>query len=128
MKKILIVEDDLSYLELLRERISEEGYDPLTATDGKQGLAVALKERPDLILLDIRMPIMDGLQMLSELRNDPYGAKVKVIMLTNVEPDETTIKKVLKEQPTYYLIKSDVKQSELMNMIQELFEDGDNQR
>ena len=125
MKKVLIVEDDLSYVQLLKDKIKELQCEVLLASDGKEGLDTALKANPDLILLDIRMPVMDGLTMLTELRKTQYGKKVAVIFLTNLEPDESTIKKVLKDQPTYYLIKSDIKRTELMEMIQKLLNENE---
>lgn len=123
MKKILVVEDELAYLKLLEDRLKAEDYEVITAMDGKQGLESALKNRPDLIVLDIRMPVMDGMAMLDELRKQSeYGEKVIVILLTNLEPDGVIIKKVAVDQPTYYLIKSEVKLEELMAKIKEVFE------
>lgn len=120
MKKILIVEDELAYLNLLRNQLREKGYTVIEATNGKKGLEKAKSEKPDLILLDIRMPVMDGMTMLDLLRQDPVGKKTKVIMLTNLEPDETIISKVVSDQPSYYCVKSDVKFNDLLEKIKEL--------
>lgn len=120
MKKILVVEDELAYLNLLRNQLTNNGYTVLEATNGKKGLEIASSENPDLILLDIRMPVMDGMTMLDLLRKDPAGKKTKVIMLTNLEPDDTIIKKVVSDQPSYYCVKSDVKFSDLLDKIKEL--------
>ncbi|HSW88389.1 MAG TPA: response regulator [Candidatus Saccharimonadales bacterium] len=118
--KILIIEDELSYLRLLRDQLTERGYTVIEATDGKEGLATARLQHPDLILLDIRMPVMNGMIMLDELRKDSYGKSAKVIILTNIEPSDRILKKVLVDLPTYYLIKSDIQLAELMEKIQEL--------
>lgn len=120
MKKILIVEDELAYLNLLRNQLREQGYTVIEAIDGKKGLQKAKSEKPDLILLDIRMPVMDGMTMLDLLRQDPSGKKTKVIMLTNLEPDDRIINKVVSDQPSYYCVKSDVKFSDLLEKIKEL--------
>src|SRR3989344_1728070 len=101
MKKILIVEDELAYLELLKSQLTQKGYSVIEAENGKKGLETAKKEKPDLILLDIRMPVMDGITMLDLLRKDEYGKSAKVIILTNLEPDNEIVGKVVTDQPTY---------------------------
>lgn len=75
MKKILIVEDELFLLNLLHAQLTEKGYTVLDATDGKTGLEKAIHDKPDLILLDIKLPIMDGLTMLYLLRKEKVGKK-----------------------------------------------------
>jgi DNA-binding response OmpR family regulator len=88
------------------------------AADGKSGLFLAKKERPDLILLDIVLPVMDGLTVLAELRKDPYGKTAKVILLTNLEATDETIYKVTDDPLVYYLVKSDVKLADLFKKIE----------
>jgi two-component system response regulator (stage 0 sporulation protein A) len=83
-------------------------------------LQKAKSENPDLILLDIRMPIMDGMAVLDLLRKERKGKKAKVIILTNIEPDDKIIDAVLNDQPLYYFIKSDIKLKDLLNKIDEL--------
>ena len=117
MKKILIVEDELAYLKLLNTQLSAKGHTVIEAVNGKEGLEKAIKKQPDLILLDIRMPIMDGMVMLVELRKDSWGKTAKVILLTNIEPDEKILKGVLVEQPIYYFVKSDMQLDDLMDKI-----------
>jgi two-component system, OmpR family, alkaline phosphatase synthesis response regulator PhoP len=120
IKKILIIEDELAYSKLLDDQLTAKGYQIIHAEDGEVGLEIAKKEKPDLILLDIRMPKMDGMTMLNLLRQDPAGKKVKVIMLTNLEPDDKMIGKVVSDQPAYYFIKSDIQFSDLLGKIKEL--------
>jgi len=120
MKKILVIEDETAYVRLLQDELRNNGYTVIDASDGKTGLALAKLERPDLILLDIRMPGMDGMELLTNLRKDSYGKTAKVILLTNLEPDDSILKKVLEDQPSYYLVKSDIQLSELLNKIKEL--------
>ncbi len=72
-KKILVVEDDVPELNALRDKFTREGFSILTAKNGEEGLAIALREHPDLILLDIIMPVMDGITMLVKLREDSWG-------------------------------------------------------
>lgn len=119
MKKILIVEDEHAYLKLLSSQLTEKGYMVIEAIDGQKGLEKAKSERPDLILLDIRMPIMDGMAMLRALRKEEVD-KTKVIVLTNLEPDDKILKEVVDNQPSYYFIKSDIQFNELLEKIKDL--------
>lgn len=123
LKKILIVEDELAYLKLLNSQLTKKGYKVVEAVDGKRGLELAKKERPDLILLDIRLPVMDGMTMLKLLRMDATGAKTKVIMLTNLEPNTKIIESAITNQPVYYFVKSDIQFKDLLGKIQELLKE-----
>lgn len=89
-KKILIVEDESPLRNAVSDILSFEGFQVFQAKNGQEGLDIAIKEKPDLILLDLMMPIMDGLSMLEKLREDkPYGAQASVILLTNInDPDK----------------------------------------
>lgn len=120
MKKILLVEDEPAYLNLLNIQLTAKGYTVIEATNGKQGLEKARSENPDLILLDIRMPVMDGMTMLDSLRKEEIGKKTKVIILTNLEPDDKIIEKVVNDQPSYYFVKSDIQLNDLLEKIKEL--------
>jgi CheY-like chemotaxis protein len=121
MKKILIVEDEMAYVSLLRSNLKQ--YEVLEAKDGKEGLELAKKEQPDLILLDLILPVMDGMIMLKELRKDPYGKTANVILLTNQEVNNEIIAQVTVDLPAYYFVKSDIKLEDLLKKIQELLED-----
>jgi DNA-binding response OmpR family regulator len=127
MKKILIVEDELAYVHLLRNKLRPD-YQILHAQDGRIGLAKAKSEKPDLILLDIVMPAMDGLTALNELRKDTWGKTAKVILLTNLEANDRIVMKVSEDLPTYYCIKSDVTLDDLLDKIKELLEEQDRSR
>ena len=82
MNKILLVEDDPAILEGLTAILNEENYETITADNGEKGLALALKELPDLIVLDIMLPKMNGLEVLQTLRNRE-NSNVPIIMLTS---------------------------------------------
>jgi len=120
MKKILVIEDELAYLKLLKEQLTKNGYEVLEASNGKSGLEMAKSENPDLILLDIRMPVMDGMTMLNLLRKGESDKKAKVIVLTNLEPDDNIIGEVVREKPLYYFVKSNIKFEDLLDKIKEL--------
>ena len=124
MKKILIIEDELAYVRLLRDKLGHS-YKISHAADGKDGLKQALKQKPDLILLDLRMPKMDGLAVLKELRKDTYGRKAKIILLTNLEASDKIVIQVAKDLPAYYFVKSDVELDYVLEKIQDLLSEGD---
>ncbi len=119
--KILVVEDEASLRKVLMDKLSLEGYDVLEAPNGQEGLAIALKERPNLILLDILMPVMDGLSMLQALRKgDEYGQRVPVILLTNLSADtEDIIRKVAETAPAYYIVKASMPMQEILKKVKE---------
>lgn len=106
MYKILIVEDDRSLANVLAVKFGKENFSVLSGYNGEEGLELALSEHPDLILLDIIMPKMDGLTMLERLRRDKWGKNVPVIVLTNLS-DETKVTEAIKNKSFDYLIKSD---------------------
>ena len=120
MKKILIVEDEVAYLKLLGSQLTEKGYEVFQAENGKEGLEKAKSEKPDLILLDIRMPVMDGMTMLDLLRKEESIKKTQVIILTNFEPDDKILGEVLKDKPSYYFVKSDIQFDELLKKVEKL--------
>ncbi len=104
-KKILVVDDENLVRKSLAKSLSLAGYDVDEAVDGKEGLEKALAGHPDLIISDIRMPELDGLQMLDRLRVDEWGKQVPVIILSS---DETTssVNQALVAGVTVYLSKN----------------------
>jgi len=120
-KKILIVEDEEAVQKAISEAFVNQEFTMLTAKDGEEGLSVSLKEHPDLILLDILMPKMDGMIMLQKLRLDEWGKTVPVIILTNVSPNSSSvINSVLQTAPAYYFVKSDVKLEGIVSKVKEV--------
>jgi len=106
MKKVLVVEDDVALRNVLRDKLKHENFAVVVADDGEKGLRVALKEKPDLILLDILMPKMNGVEMMAKLRQEPWGKIVPVLLLTNdSNPDH--MRDTLKDNAVDYLIKAD---------------------
>ena len=118
---ILIVEDELALLTAYAEELIEEGFIVLKAANGQEGLDTALAQQPDLILLDILMPVMDGLTMLQRLRQkNSWGKSVPVIMLTNLLADEEKIiRSIALYEPAYYLIKSHWSLQDVVEKIRE---------
>ena len=120
-KKILIIEDEEAMQGVISEAFRNQGLTTLAANNGEEGLIVALREHPDLILLDIIMPKMNGMVMLQKLRLDEWGKAVPVIILTNVSPNASSvINSVLENEPAYYLVKSDVKLEGIIEKVKEV--------
>jgi CheY-like chemotaxis protein len=82
MALVLAVDDAVDVLSLLEMQLSDFGYDVATAENGREGLEVVRTRRPDVVLLDVAMPIMDGIEMLRRLRADPQTAALPVIALS----------------------------------------------
>ena len=88
MTKIAIIEDDLAISTMYRLKFEAEGFIVETAVNGKLGLALAEEMKPDVILLDLMMPEMNGTEMLTQLRKQPWGKSTPVIVLTNMGEQE----------------------------------------
>ena len=123
-KKILVieeVEDDASLRQVLHDKLSLEGFKVLEAKDGEEGLTIALREQPDLILLDILMPKMDGITMMKKLRSaNEWGKKVPIILLTNLDGhDEKINQAIAEDEPAYFVVKSNLSISDLVEKVRE---------
>ncbi|MCS7264234.1 MAG: response regulator [Armatimonadetes bacterium] len=81
-RKILVVDDEVAIVRVLKDRLEMEGYQVLTAYDGAEGFEIAKRELPDLIIMDITMPNMDGLTAARLIREQPETSKTPIIMLT----------------------------------------------
>lgn len=85
MKKLLIIEDELPLLKILMNEFRNNRMEVIGASNGEEGLLLAFREKPDLILLDLVMPKMDGMTVLKNLREDEWGKNANVLILTNLE-------------------------------------------
>jgi DNA-binding response OmpR family regulator len=118
-KKILIAEDEEPMLQALIETFKNEKFDVFSARDGKEGLRIALKEHPHLLLIDIIMPKMDGFTMLKEIRKDEWGKDVPVIIISNLS-DVERIKEINEQYRCDYLIKTECKLDDLVKKVKKL--------
>ena len=123
-KKILVVEDELALLQILVEKLNLKGYETLSARNGEEGLDIALKEYPDLILLDLLLPKLDGMHLLSHLRMNggEWGKSARVIILTNLN-DQEAMDQAIKAGVKHYLLKSDWKLEDIMKKVSETLGD-----
>lgn len=104
-KKVCIVDDDPNVREIYLMKFNQEGFDVSLATNGEEGLKVIREERPDIILLDLQMPVKNGVEVLAELHQDQELRKIPVIVLTNID-NEDSFKEVGKFETRFYLVKS----------------------
>lgn len=118
MKKILIVEDELPLLKIMADQLSKQNFQVLTALNGEDGLKSALTNHPDLILLDIRMPVMNGIEMLEKLRQDKWGNSAAVIVLTNAG-DTENISASMNNKVINFYVKSDWKLEDIVKSVKE---------
>jgi two-component system, OmpR family, response regulator ResD len=117
--KILIVEDEKNLREALVDVFQSRKFIPLQAKNGKEALSIALKEHPDMIILDLLMPEVDGMTAFDAIRKDSWGAKVPVIILTNLNPTaEKLVQEVITYEPLFYLIKSDWKLHDIVDKVE----------
>ena len=118
--KLLIVEDEEITLVPLVDKFTKEGFEVKVARNGEQGLEMAAAEHPDLILLDIVMPRMDGMTMMARLReSSAWGASVRIILLTNLSADDKIRKGVVQNEPSYYLVKTDWTLNDVVAKVRE---------
>lgn len=118
-KKILVVEDEEPLYKALESKFVSEGYNILVANNGIEGLDLIEKEKPDLVLLDIVMPKMDGITMLKELRKKDWGKDVSVIILSNLSEAEKT-EELMYQGVSDYLIKTDWKIDDVVKKVKEI--------
>ena len=122
MSKIMVVEDDASLREIYSIRITAEGYEVVSAGDGEEALAVAVREKPDLILADVMMPKISGFDMLDILRSTPEIANIKVVMMTALS-GENQRERGERLGADRYLVKSQIGIEDMVNTIHEVLGD-----
>jgi CheY-like chemotaxis protein len=113
---ILAVEDDVFIADVHRKKLAKEGYEVVLATNGQEAMNFVKQRKPDLILLDLIMPVMDGFETLKELKAAPNLKDIKVIILSNLSQEEDK-KNVLKMGALDYIVKADVSFREILDLI-----------
>ncbi|HEX5456090.1 MAG TPA: response regulator [Candidatus Saccharimonadales bacterium] len=126
MAKILLVEDDNNLREIYGARLSAEGYEIVSAPDGEEALAIAVKEKPDLIISDIMMPKISGFDMLDILRNAPETKDTKIIMMTALSQAEDK-ERADKLGADLYLVKSQVTLEDVAESVRKILGDDKSQ-
>lgn len=118
-KTILVVEDEAPMRKMLSGALQQAGFAVVEATNGKDGLAVAVAQQPALIVTDNFMPVMNGVEMVAELRKQAgWGANVPVILMTNVN-DMDAVNKALQTGGIDYLMKADVQLDQIVTLAKQ---------
>lgn len=117
MAKVLIVDDDMTLRELYEERMKQEGYTIISASDGEEAIEKATQEMPDVILLDIMMPKINGIDVMKMLREKEETAGIPIIVLTALVQEIDKIKDMMKPEDAY-LVKSESLPKDVVAQVQ----------
>ena len=115
-KFVLVAEDDIFLANVHMSKLTKEGFEVLIAKNGEEALNFARNRKPDIILMDLIMPVKDGFQALEELKSDPELKNIKVIILSNLSQDEDK-KRTLDLGALEYVVKSDVSFKEIVEIV-----------
>lgn len=116
-KKILIVEDNETYSSILVKKLTLEEFDVAAAKDGTEAIKIGADYRPDIILIDLLLPGIDGIQLMEELRKNEWGRYIPLLVLTNLNPDNEIRLNITKNKPADYLIKPEVTLDKILEKI-----------
>lgn len=121
---VLIAEDETALRDVLRDILQRNKFLTLEAQNGQTAVSLALAKHPDLILLDLKMPIMGGMAAMKMIRQDSWGKNIPIIILTNINAtDGELVEDLVEQSPSYYLIKSDWKLKDIMIKIKQVLAD-----
>lgn len=115
---VLVVEDDESIRQLYVDALTAGGIRVETAKDGEEGVALALEKHPEVILMDITLPGMNGHEAVQQIRKDPWGKNAKVIFLTNSDKAEDVFNAV-KQKSVEYIIKANTDIKDVVNRVRQ---------
>ena len=119
--KVMVVEDEEILLTALSEELKQEGFEVVGAKDGVEGVEKAASEKPDLILLDLVMPRLDGIGALKQMKDNPETKEIPVVILTNLS-DYDKVSDALSLGAMDYLVKANYRLEELVNNIKTVLE------
>jgi CheY-like chemotaxis protein len=122
MRKILVIDDDQTFRELISSGVDKEQYDVMTAADGVEGLEQVEKEMPDLILLDIMMPRMNGVEFLEKMK-EKHSDKQTPVIITSNDSSLDTISRGAELGVRGYIVKSNESMKTIMSSIERVFND-----
>jgi len=116
LPKIVIVEDDIAISQMYRIKFEVEGFEIETADNGRLGLELIEKSKPDIVLLDLMMPEMNGDEVLEKLRSQPWGKNLPVIILTNLGQQEAPVK-LDNLNVDYYIVKAEMTPKQVAEIV-----------
>jgi DNA-binding response OmpR family regulator len=118
MTKIAIIEDDATINQMYRMKFEADGFEVQLASDGERGVALVQSFKPDLILLDMQMPVKDGVEALKEIRAAEWGKNIPVIVLTNLGKEESP-KELQDLNVSSYIVKADLTPSQVVERVKQ---------
>ena len=118
-KRIAVVEDDRSISAMYVFKLQSQGYEVRSAYDGDEGFKMVKEFKPDLILLDLKMPVMSGEEMLAKMRQTDWGSSIRVIVLTNISKDEAPMNLRFLNVDRY-IVKAHHTPSQVVDVIREV--------
>lgn len=118
-KTILLVEDEPVMLKLLADGFVGEEFNVIQAKDGEEGVQIATDKHPDLIILDLAMPKMDGMTAMRKIREGVWGKKVPIIILTNLTANDEIMTGVIHDEPSYYFMKTEWQIDKLVEKVKQ---------
>jgi DNA-binding response OmpR family regulator len=126
MKKILLIEDDKFLRELIIQKLGKEGYEVVEAAEGEVGVVKMTEEKPDLVLLDLILPGIDGFEVLRRIKENPVIASVPIIILSNLGQRDD-VEKGIQLGAVDYLIKAHFTPGEIVEKIKAILTKGSKQ-
>ena len=121
-KKVLIIEDNESYLTILSQKLSIEKFEVITAQEGQGGIQKITDNQPDIVLIDLLLPGMNGIEVIEKIRQTDVGKALPIIILTNINPDDEILEKITENKPAYYLIKPEVTLDDIAEKIRNVLQ------
>lgn len=121
--RILIVEDDQFLRELIVQKLTKENFDIVEAQDGEEGIKMIQTENPDIVLLDLILPGIDGFEVLSRAKNDPKTAHVPIIILSNLGQEED-VQRGLQLGAVDYMVKAHFTPGEIVERVRSILDKG----
>jgi CheY-like chemotaxis protein len=118
MNKVLLIEDETVLQDMYRDKFTHEGFEIETAGDGQEGLDKMKAFQPDVVLLDLILPHMDGFSVLEKVKTDPTINKIPILVLTNIFADAEDL--VKNEGVTYFLLKSNTTPDEVVEKVKKM--------
>lgn len=119
-KTILVVEDEVAMLKAISVKLEKENFNVLQAEDGEAGFSIAIDKKPDLVMLDIIMPKLDGLTVMKKIRKEGgiWGEQVPIIMLTNLS-DPESVSEAARYKVYDFLVKTDWRLEDICNLVKD---------
>ena len=118
--RVLLIEDDFVLSEMYQDKLAREGFEVITADNGEKGLSLALQIHPEIILLDLLMPKLDGMALMKKLRKDPWGQNVPIIILTNLNINDKISQGIREDHPSYFFMKTEITPSDVVDRVKEV--------